>query len=191
MRMPVLIRAEAVPAQPWRNGGGRTRELLTRPVGARSWLLRISVAEVDREGPFSVFAGVRRWFAVLDGAGVRLSLDGQERTLDAGHEPIDFSGEAPASCRLVDGATRDLNLMHASGIGLMRAAPAAEPWRCEAAHRGIFTRVAGLWQAEGTEPIELPAFSLLWMDDAGPQAWCFRPDAPTAAAPALWLAWDP
>jgi environmental stress-induced protein Ves len=35
-------------------------------------VLRISVAEITRDGPFSAFAGVQRWFAVLEGAGVML-----------------------------------------------------------------------------------------------------------------------
>jgi environmental stress-induced protein Ves len=61
------------PAQTWRNGGGSTRELLAWPE-AGAWQLRISVAEITRDGPFSAFAGVQRWFAVLRGDGVRLRL---------------------------------------------------------------------------------------------------------------------
>jgi environmental stress-induced protein Ves len=34
--------------------------------------LRISVAAITRDGPFSAFAGVQRWFAVLRGDGVML-----------------------------------------------------------------------------------------------------------------------
>src|SRR5580704_13922635 len=43
---PILIQADAVEAQPWRNGGGLTRELLRRPAGATDWQLRISLADV-------------------------------------------------------------------------------------------------------------------------------------------------
>jgi environmental stress-induced protein Ves len=50
--------------QTWRNGGGSTRELLAWPE-ATDWQARISVAEITRDGPFSAFAGVQRWFAVL------------------------------------------------------------------------------------------------------------------------------
>ena len=71
--------ANAAP-QPWRNGGGVTRELLCLPAGSgNDWTLRISVADIDADGPFSPFPGVTRWFAVLDGAGVRLRFD--DRTL--------------------------------------------------------------------------------------------------------------
>src|SRR5579871_5567956 len=71
---PTIVRATETPAQPWRNGGGRTSELLTRPMGARDWRLRISLAEVDRDGPFSAFPGIERWFTVIDGTGVRLTM---------------------------------------------------------------------------------------------------------------------
>ena len=57
----------------WKNGGGTTRELLAWPSPA-DWVFRLSVAEVQADGPFSSFAGVQRWFAVLSGAGVRLRL---------------------------------------------------------------------------------------------------------------------
>ena len=58
---------------PWKNGGGVTRELLTWPV-ADDWRVRVSIADVERDGRFSSFPGVRRWFAVLEGEGVRLRI---------------------------------------------------------------------------------------------------------------------
>ena len=33
-------------AQPWRNGGGITRELLAWPVASDQWALRVSVAQI-------------------------------------------------------------------------------------------------------------------------------------------------
>lgn len=192
--VPILIQAHSVMPQPWRNGGGSTRELLTRPAGARSWGLRISVADVAADGPFSSFPGVQRWFAVLAGAGVRLRIGESEHLLDASHDPLHFAGDAPAHCRLVDGATRDLNLMHSAGTGLMQSARSGEPWRCASAGRGMFTRAAGTWRASEGTPLEVPAGCLLWVDDAGAKPWTFT--APPAAAagaipPALWLAWEP
>ena len=43
-----------VPAQAWRNGGGTMRELLAWP-DASDWQLRVSVAEIEADGPFSAF----------------------------------------------------------------------------------------------------------------------------------------
>lgn len=100
---------QAVPA-PWKNGGGVTRELVTWPEPA-NWLWRMSVAEVSRSGPFSIFNGVQRWFAVLSGAGVRLALGSQKYTLTATSDPLCFDGAVVTQCELVDGATQDFNLM--------------------------------------------------------------------------------
>jgi uncharacterized protein len=182
-----VIHASEVPAQPWRNGGGRTRELLTRPAGGRDWRLRISLAEVDRAGPFSTFPGVERWFAVIDGAGVRLSLDGHEQVLGPGDPPLSFSGELPVSCSLVDGTTTDLNLMHAGGRGSMAWAQSGVAHRSTLPHRGVFARVAGRCSVAGTPPIALSAHCLLWLDDAAAAEWIFVADAAGALAPALWL----
>jgi len=96
----------------WANGGGWTRTLFTWPDPAR-WVLRISVADVEQAGPFSAFPGVDRWFAVLEGDGVRLAT--------AGHAPVAvrrgdvemhaFPGDAATDCDLLGRATRDLNVM--------------------------------------------------------------------------------
>ena len=63
------IHVDEVAPQRWRNGGGFTRELLAWPA-VEAWRLRVSVAEVESDGPFSSFPAVERWFAVLDGNGV-------------------------------------------------------------------------------------------------------------------------
>lgn len=96
----------------WANGGGWTRTLLTWPDPAR-WTLRISVADVERAGPFSAFPGVDRWFAVLEGDGVRLATAGHASVvLRAGDEQLHaFPGDAATDCELQGGATRDLNVM--------------------------------------------------------------------------------
>jgi len=116
-----LVRLDDVPASPWRNGGGVTRELLAWPE-AVDWTCRLSVAEVAQDGPFSRFDGVQRWFAVLDGAGVRLGLGGQWCDLDRQSKPFAFDGAVPVDCRLLAGPTRDFNLMVRQPLGpaLMR-----------------------------------------------------------------------
>jgi environmental stress-induced protein Ves len=182
-----VIRVEDVPAQPWRNGGGRTRELLTRPAGGADWKLRISLAEVDREGPFSAFPGIERWFSVIDGAGVRLSLEGRERVLQPGHAPLYFRGESPVYCRLIEGPTTDLNLMHVPGRGLMQAVESGVAWRAALPGRGIFTRSAGRLQIADADERRLAGHCLLWLDEAADVAWTFTSDEPGSLPPALWL----
>lgn len=101
--------ADAVP-MPWRNAGGLTRELLAWP-DPRAWDWRISVAEVASDGPFSRFEGVQRWLAILRGVGVRLIIAGKVVELTPLSAPLAFDGGDPASCQLLAGAVRDLNLM--------------------------------------------------------------------------------
>ena len=96
----------------WKNGGGTTRELLAWPT-PQDWTLRLSVAQVDDDGPFSRFDGVNRWFAVLVGAGVRLHMadTGQTHSLDTSSSPLAFDGALAVDCDLIQGATQDFNLM--------------------------------------------------------------------------------
>ena len=119
MLASTTVRTAEVASQPWRNGGGVTRPLLVRPRGD-AWQVRVSVADVSVNGPFSRFPGVQRWFAVLDGAGVVLTIGSTEHRLDAGSDAFSFRGDVAVRCRLVDGPTRDLNLMLNGVPGSMR-----------------------------------------------------------------------
>lgn len=121
----MIIDADALPPMPWKNGGGVTRELLRWPMSG-DWRLRLSVADIDLDGPFSAFPGVTRWFVVLDGAGVRLNCAGLERVLRPGDAPLRFDGAAAPDCRLLAGPTRDLNLMLRGMQGELRAAQPGE-----------------------------------------------------------------
>lgn len=117
----MIVEADAVPPQPWKNGGGVTRELLRWPA-AGAWQLRLSLADIAADGPFSAFPGVVRWFVVLEGDGVELTIDGQPHRRRPGDSPLRFDGAADTHCRLLSGPTRDLNLMLAGLGGELRAA---------------------------------------------------------------------
>ena len=52
------VRAADVVPTPWRNGRGRTRELPAQPAGP-DWTIRVSMADIDTDGPFSAFPGGR------------------------------------------------------------------------------------------------------------------------------------
>ena len=112
------IALQGVPATPWRNGGGMTRELVVFPV-REHWHWRLSVAEIAHAGPFSQFEGARRWFAVLSGGGVRLSVDGVPQTLTTASAPVAFDGAALTQCEPLAGPTVDFNLMVREGRGHM------------------------------------------------------------------------
>ncbi|MEP6773902.1 MAG: HutD family protein, partial [Polaromonas sp.] len=105
-----VVQLADIPATPWRNGGGVTRELAMWP-DAGDWAWRMSVADVDKSGPFSKFDGIDRWFTVLEGAGVQLDVAGVLHRVTAGDAPLFFDGAADTGCELIDGKTRDFNLM--------------------------------------------------------------------------------
>jgi environmental stress-induced protein Ves len=182
----LVVRTDDAPAQPWRNGGGTTRELHTWP-DARDWRVRISVADIEADGPFSSFPGVRRWFTVLKGAGVELSIDGTVHRLRRGDAPLAFDGGAATSCRLLAGPTRDLNLMLRAAGGAMQIAADGVAWRPDTASQcGLYTAVAGRCLADGTD-VELPPYALLWFEHA-PAELTFTAGQRPAAAVGWWLA---
>lgn len=109
MKLQTVALAGVAP-QPWKNGGGVTRELLAWP-SAADWRVRLSVADITVDGPFSRFEGVWRWFAVLQGEGVRLVVDGCPVDLRGSDPPFGFAGAVDTDCRLLGGPTRDFNLM--------------------------------------------------------------------------------
>lgn len=180
-----LVRLEDVSPVPWRNGGGVTRELLARPDGAH-WKLRMSVAEVVQDGPFSRFEGVERWFAVLAGAGVRLRLDGATHALTTGSAPFRFDGGAATDCALVAGPTRDFNLMLRGGHGRMERVRGALERKGRAGQLvAVYGGPAGALVGAGDAELETGPQTLAWriLDADG----ALRIEAPDA----LWMEIDP
>lgn len=96
----------------WRNGQGWTREVLRMPEGVDDWDWRLSIAEIEQDGPFSSFPGIERELVLLHGNGMRLRYDdGEVREVLPPHARVRFAGERVLACELVDGPTHDLNLM--------------------------------------------------------------------------------
>lgn len=107
--MQQVVRAIDLVAAPWKNGGGLTREVLTRKEGDRL-IWRLSIADVDKDGPFSTFSGFVRILTVIEGSGMDLiSPDGilHARPL----RPLTFAGDLPVNGRLRGGAVRNFNLI--------------------------------------------------------------------------------
>ncbi|MEP7011249.1 MAG: HutD family protein [Acidobacteriota bacterium] len=192
MQTPQIVRLQDVTPNPWKNGGGQTRELLAWPEVDR-WRLRVSVAEIGSDGPFSSFSGVTRWFAVVAGKGVVLRFGSEERRLSMGSDPLRFDGAWSPGCQLVDGPTLDLNLMICDGRGTMTTAYSGKPWGENFAQRGLFARAAGRWVPDQGEPLALSPNTLLWQPEANPGLWRFEPDsvAPENTAVGWWLGFTP
>ena len=108
---------------PWKNRLGITREVISRPAsdGSGGFDWRISLATVGASGPFSVFAGIDRTIAVLQGNGMQLTVDGRrEPPLLVASPPFAFSGDAEVQADCLDGETLDLNMMSRRGVFVHR-----------------------------------------------------------------------
>lgn len=177
-----------VPPSPWKNGGGVTRELVAWP-NAQDWVWRLSVAEVQSNGPFSRFDGVQRWFAVLAGAGVRLRVAGTAthpavHTLTQSSEPFCFDGAAAVDCQLIDGATQDFNLMVRQGQAQARLQRVNGAWTHHVQAAGTVAIYANTAQAHvlcNGVSHTVPERSLWW------QAVAKGCSLHVSASDALWM----
>jgi environmental stress-induced protein Ves len=97
----------------WKNDGGWTTEIARDPRdddAAFRW--RVSIADIESDGPFSSFPGIDRDLLLLAGNGIELDIDdGPTRRLAERFQRVHFAGESRVGCRLVAGATRDFNVM--------------------------------------------------------------------------------
>jgi hypothetical protein len=101
-----VVRTTEVASQPWANGGGTTRELLRADDGA--W--RVSLADVDRDGPFSSFPGRQRLLTVVDGPVLALVVDGVDQVVEP-RRPFAFDGGAEVGASVPEGPVRVLNVI--------------------------------------------------------------------------------
>lgn len=110
-RIQLLHRASYQRAR-WKNDGGWTTELARRDDDEGGFLWRVSIAEIERDGPFSTFPGIERDLLLLEGNGIELDIgDEPARHLARRFERVHFAGEQPVYCRLLAGPTRDFNVM--------------------------------------------------------------------------------
>jgi uncharacterized protein len=98
-----LIRASEYREQRWKNGGGLTHEI------AATDFWRVSIATIERSGPFSDYRGYDRTIVAIEGELVTL-LAGDETIVLRHFEPLEFPGEEKVEAR-VNGLARDLNVM--------------------------------------------------------------------------------
>lgn len=185
-----IISHDSVAPQPWKNGGGLTRDLLAWP-SAADWQFRISVAEVARGGPFSAYPGVQRWFAVVQGAGVLLQFGERSVKLNTESEPFEFDGADAPGCELVAGATLDLNLMaqRAAGQARMQRALPGQVWLDDAPLRALFTARPAELVLDGRLVATLPAMSLAWTATATGRSWSLGGE--TRSPLAWWMSFQP
>ena len=193
-----------VPATPWKNGGGSTRELACWPLGAGmdafGW--RVSVATIAAPGPFSAFAGVDRQIMLLGGDGGHLRGNGWQHTLGERWQPFAFSGDEPVDCAMLGGASTDFNLMLRRGawsghLQVLREVPSQTQVQTQA---GLCMVLQGQWAVLGGDAARVlqPGQGLWWPEAMGarvlqplqplsPEAANPHPFAPDARPALVWV----
>ena len=174
-----------LPATPWKNGGGSTREVACWPPGAGlddfDW--RVSIATIAVGGPFSTFAGIDRTIMLLDGPGVRLrSPDGAiDHRLDRPLLPFAFSGDVALDCELLGGGSSDLNVMTRRGRWHSQLVLLRESAAIASASHGLLLAVAGRWHVDDQTLAE--GDGLWWAGDA--RRWTATPASGAACLVAV------
>lgn len=73
-----------------------------------SWT--IGLVDVERDGPFSTFAGRHRLLTVVDGPVLDLEVDGDPHVVEP-HRPFAFSGDASVVASVPEGPVRVLDVV--------------------------------------------------------------------------------
>lgn len=183
-----------LPATPWKNGGGSTREIVCRPQGAGmdgfDW--RVSIATIAQPGPFSAFPGVDRLIMLLDGDGVHLhSSSGINHRLDQTHAPFAFAGDVALDCTLLGGPSTDFNVMTRRGHLRANLHVLGAATDIPVAPRGMLLALRGDWQLQGSSGAQFCAAGQgLWWDAAS-HGWHVVPQGEARGDAALvWVRLD-
>ena len=95
---------------PWANGRGTSYEIASDRNEAGEWEWRLAMAPVHEDVPFSRIECVDRSLAVVEGAGMLLSVD-RKKLQCLPMQVARFRGDAITEATLTDGPIMDINLM--------------------------------------------------------------------------------
>jgi environmental stress-induced protein Ves len=111
--MPILQRFADLQPTPWAGGGGATTELVafddSERLGGPGARWRLSVADLEQPGTFSLLPGVQRTFVPVGGA-VMISVDDEQRECTE-CRPFQFEGDARTELVALTGRCHAVNLM--------------------------------------------------------------------------------
>lgn len=176
-----VVALDALPDEPWRNGGGRTRTIATqtRREGDPPWDWRISVATIEQNAPFSAFPGVDR-VSLLLGAG-QIALTAVGEPVVQMQQPGDvaaYRGDAlwQAEIRQDGPPLSLLNVMTRRGVATARVQAVREDATLSG-HAFVLLAVEGNWRVVEPWPAVAPRPDDAWLLSAGHGA--VREAAPT------------
>ncbi len=108
-----VVRVADQPRIRWRNDGGWTRDVARDSPHEHGFSWRVSIADVEADGPFSRFEGFDRLLVLLDGIGMNLVCtdNGEVMQLRPTATRARFAGEVAITAELLDGPTTDFNVI--------------------------------------------------------------------------------
>ena len=95
---------------PWANGRGTSYEIARDREELGEWTWRLAMAPVNEDGPFSRIECVHHSLAVVEGAGMLLSVD-RKKLQCLPMQVVRFRGDAITEATLTDGPIMDINMM--------------------------------------------------------------------------------
>lgn len=167
---PERFDLHAIAPQPWKNNAGLTREIAYGGASGADFDWRISLAEVERDAPFSEFPGVDRWIVLLRGAGMRLrSTDGAiDHALTTPLAPFRFPGDVALDASLVDGPSSDFNVMTRRGVFSSEVGCEHHAATLSGGDSTLLLCCAGEWLISADSAAALsPLQALLWREPIG------------------------
>jgi environmental stress-induced protein Ves len=187
-----IVRRSAFVKMPWKNGGGITHEAIRVPADGDSFMWRVSLAQIDRSGPFSGFAGYSRRMILLKGGGLELDFgDGRRRRLDKTGDLVEFDGALAPECRLLEGPCVDLNLMVAKSHAVTARIERVQATLDMPEARGAWTLIFGVegavdLHAGEDEASRLEPWDLAILSNSNGRL-C-RPESSVGSCPSVFIA---
>ena len=159
-----LLRHGTYNRKPWNNGGGTTQDVWLRPGTASQggFDIRLSLASIDTDGPFSSFPGIDRTITQVAGAPFVLDFgDTVEHRMEM-LRPLSFDSVQTPSSRLIEGAASAFNVMTRQGKWTHQVSivHGGEPLDLPVPRKGIAVLhvVRGNWQVEAGDRVVAEMF---------------------------------
>ena len=155
----MIIRESEWRVQPWKNGGGVTREILRWPHGSDrdDYDLRVSLADVTKPGPFSKFPGYSRYLVWIGPNPIDLMIGRRIDSYATPNASAHILGDPDIVAMLPAGPTRLLNLIVKDG--------APYDWGYNAPDKPVrFAFVPSRLEANLWDPAERIAERCLWIE---------------------------
>ncbi|NNJ76619.1 MAG: HutD family protein [Anderseniella sp.] len=182
-----LLRHDTYNRKPWNNGGGMTQDVWLWPEAASqdSFDIRLSLASIDTDGPFSSFPGIDRTITLVGGAPFVLEFGDSHAQRMEFLQPLRFDSVQTPSSRLIEGAASAFNVMTRQGKWTHRVSiiHGGEPSDLTVPRNGIAVlhAVFGNWQVDAGERVVVERLDSVVME----HGQTMHLDAPSGASAVL------